>query len=276
MIRIVTDSSCDLPAGLADRHAITVVPLRIRFGKEEYVDGRDLTPEAFWHKLASSRHLPETSAPSAGAFRETFARLFEQGCTGVVAVTLSGQLSGTYQSAVIAAEGMGLPIRVLDSRTVSMGLGLQVLEAARAAESGSGLAGVVSAAVDAADGSRLIAALDTLDFLKRGGRIGGAQALVGSILDIKPLIAVEDGVVTSAGRARTWSKAKAALAKHARDRAGEIREIAVLHGDAEDVDSFSEMIAAAIGRPVPIVAHLGPVVGTHSGPGTLGVAYRMA
>lgn len=276
MIRIVTDSSCDLPADLVARYGITVVPLTIRFGREEYVDGEGLTPNAFWRKLASSKHLPETSAPSAGAFRDAFVRVLDEGATGVVTLTLSGQLSGTFQSAVIAAEGVGRGVKVIDSRTVSMGLGLQVLEAARAAEAGTGLDGVLAAAVDAADGSRLIAALDTLEYLKRGGRIGGAQALVGSILDIKPLIAVEDGVVTGAGRERTRSKAKLALAKHVTDRAGQIVDIAVLHSGAADVDGFTDMIGSGLGRPVSIVAQLGPVVGTHSGPGTIGVAYRVA
>ncbi|HEY5685493.1 MAG TPA: DegV family protein [Acidimicrobiia bacterium] len=276
MIRIVTDSSCDLPPALVDQYGLEVVPLTIRFGSDEYVDGRDLGPGDFWRKLRSSDQLPETAAPSAGSFLQAFQNLFEGGATGVVALTLSGQLSGTYQSAVIAAEQLGYPIKVLDSRTVSMGLGLPVLAAARAASAGGDLAAVVAAAVDAADGTHVLAALQTLEFLKRGGRIGGAQALVGSLLDIKPLIAVEDGVVNAAGRVRTRSKAKHALNAHVRDRADRIVEVAVLHGDAADVEPFVESIAGVLPGRTPIVSQLGPVVGTHSGPGTLGVAYRLA
>lgn len=276
MIRIVTDSSCDLPPALVDQYGLEVVPLTIRFGSDEYVDGRDLGPADFWRKLRSSDQLPETAAPSAGSFLQAFQNLFEGGATGVVALTLSGQLSGTYQSAVIAAEQLGYPIKVLDSRTVSMGLGLPVLAAARAASAGGDLAAVVAAAVDAADGTHVLAALQTLEFLKRGGRIGGAQALVGSLLDIKPLIAVEDGVVNAAGRVRTRSKAKHALNAHVRDRADRIVEVAVLHGDAADVEPFVESIAGVLPGRTPIVSQLGPVVGTHSGPGTLGVAYRLA
>ena len=276
MIRIVTDSSCDLPPALVDQYGLEVVPLTIRFGSDEYVDGRDLGPADFWKKLRSSDQLPETAAPSAGSFLQAFQNLFEGGATGVVALTLSGQLSGTYQSAVIAAEQLGYPIKVLDSRTVSMGLGLPVLAAARAASAGGDLAAVVAAAVDAADGTHVLAALQTLEFLKRGGRIGGAQALVGSLLDIKPLIAVEDGVVNAAGRVRTRSKAKHALNAHVRDRADRIVEVAVLHGDAADVEPFVESIAGVLPGRTPIVSQLGPVVGTHSGPGTLGVAYRLA
>ncbi len=276
MIRIVTDSSCDLPPALVDQYGLEVVPLTIRFGSDEYVDGRDLGPGDFWRKLRSSDQLPETAAPSAGSFLQAFQNLFEGGATGVVALTLSGQLSGTYQSAVIAAEQLGYPIKVLDSRTVSMGLGLPVLAAARAASAGGDLAAVVAAAVDAADGTHVLAALQTLEFLKRGGRIGGAQALVGSLLDIKPLIAVEDGVVNAAGRVRTRSKAKHALNAHVRYRADRIVEVAVLHGDAADVEPFVESIAGVLPGRTPIVSQLGPVVGTHSGPGTLGVAYRLA
>lgn len=276
MIRIVTDSSCDLPPALVGQYGLEVVPLTIRFGSDEYVDGRDLEPGDFWKKLRSSDQLPETAAPSAGSFLQAFQALFDAGATGIVALTLSGQLSGTYQSAVIAAEQLGYPIRVLDSRTVSMGLGLPVLAAARAASAGGDLAAVVEAAVDAADGTHVLAALQTLEFLKRGGRIGGAQALVGSLLDIKPLIAVEDGVVNAAGRVRTRSKAKHALSVHVRDRADRIVEVAVLHGDAADVEPFVESIADVLPGRTPIVAQLGPVVGTHSGPGTLGVAYRLA
>jgi DegV family protein with EDD domain len=157
-----------------------------------------------------------------------------------------------------------------------MGLGLQVLAAARTAAEGGDLAAVIAAAVDAADGAHLMAALDTLEFLKRGGRIGGAQALVGSILDIKPLIAVEDGVVNAAGRVRTRSKAKRALSDHVRERADRIVDLAVLHGDAADVEAFAQSIAGVVPGLTPIVSQLGPVVGTHSGPGALGVAYRLA
>ena len=275
MIRVVTDSSCDLPQALVDQYGLEVVPLTVRFGSDEYVDGRDLGPGEFWKKLRSSDQLPETAAPSAGSFLEAFRKLFDCGATGIVTLTLSGQLSGTYQSAVIAAEQLGHPIKVLDSRTVSMGLGLSVLAAARVASAGGDLAAVVAAAVEGADGTHVLAALQTLEFLKRGGRIGGAQALVGSLLDIKPLIAIEDGAVNAAGRVRTRSKAKHALTAHVRDRADRIAEVAVLHGDADDVESFVESIAGVLPGRTPIVAQLGPVVGTHSGPGTLGVAYRL-
>ena len=274
MIRIVTDSSCDLPPDLVEQHGISIVPLTIRFGTEEYVDWVGLSSDDFWRKLSSSDVLPETAAPSAGAFAEEFERLLAEGAEGIVTVCISGQLSATYQSAVIAAEKVGGPIKVLDSRSVSMGLGLPVLQAATTASRGASLDEVIGEAVGSVDSSRLVAALDTLEFLKRGGRIGGAQAFLGDLLAVKPLIAIEDGAVEAAGRVRTRSKAKVTLIGQVQKWADRIRQVAVLHTGTHDVTSFADAVAAVAGQD-PIVARLGPVVGTHSGPGTIGVSYLL-
>lgn len=277
MIRIVTDSSCDIPPDLVADHRIEVVPLTIRFGTEEFVDGVDLDPPAFWQRLAAAERLPETAAPSAGAFLDAYTRLADEGAPGVVAVCLSSALSATYQSAVIAAEQVGerLPVRVVDSRAVTMALGLQVLEAAQAAEAGADVDQVADAALQATARTNLYAALDTLEYLRRGGRIGGAQALLGSLLDVKPLITFSDGVVAAAGRVRTRRKAVAALTGRVAELAPRLRRLAILHGDAPDVETFAATVREAAGGLEPIVAQLGPVVGTHSGPGTLGVAYLL-
>ncbi len=271
MIRVVTDSSSDLPPELAKASGVEIVPLSIRFGEEEYTDRVDLSVDDFWSKLAGTQRLPETAAPSAGAFADRYARLFEDGATGIVAVTLSSTMSATYQAAVIAAESAAGPVKVVDSRTVSMALGLAVLAAARAATAGQDLEIVAAAAVDASAAAHLLAALDTLDFLKRGGRIGGAQAMLGSLLDIKPLITVEDGVVAAAGRVRTRSKAIDALVRSLEGNSPP--EVAMLHtGDGGEGllrSALEEHLAA--GDVIP--CRLGAVVGTHAGPGTLGVAF---
>ena len=276
MIRIVTDSSCDIPADLTDLHRIEVVPLTIRFGAEEFVDRVELDPPSFWRRLADFESLPETAAPSAGAFLDAYERLAQEGASGVVAICLSSALSATYQSAVIAAEQIAdrVPVRVVDSRAVTMALGLQVLAAADAAEAGAGLDEVAETALGAAASANLYAALDTLEYLRRGGRIGGAQALLGSLLDVKPLITFTDGVVAAAGRVRTRRKAIAALTSRVAELAPRLRRLAVLHGDAPDVEAFAAAVGEA-GSREPIVAQLGPVVGTHSGPGVLGVAYLL-
>lgn len=273
MIGVVTDSSSDLPDAVRDELDVRVVPLTIRFGGEPFVDGVDLDNAGFWRRLTSTSGLPETAAPSAGAFIDAFDGLAGDGVTGIVVVALSSRLSATHQSAVIAAEQVRerIPVRVVDSMSVSMGLGLAVMAAAEAARRGDDLDSVARAALEVASDVRVMAALDTLEFLRRGGRIGGAQALIGGMLDVKPLIAVEDGVVTAAGRVRTRSKARAHVVEHARHNR-DARRLAVLHGGVEDIDVVVADVRDAVGREV-LVAELGPVVGTHTGPGTVGIAH---
>lgn len=276
MIRIVTDSTADIPQELLDLHAITVVPLSVRFGDDEFVDREDLTHDAFWTLLAESEHLPETAAPSAGRFQDAFLDLAEQGASGVVAVCLSSRLSATYQSAVIAAEKVAdtIAVMVVDSFAVTMAAGFQVLEAARSAEAGDDLATVAGAASAAAPKTNLFAALDTLEFLRRGGRIGSAQALVGSLLNVKPLITFAEGVVASAGRVRTRGKALSAIVDHIAELPS-VAEIAVLHGQADDVEELRTRLSAFVPDDRLLVSELGPVVATHGGPGVIGVAYRL-
>ncbi len=276
MIRLVTDSSCDLPPDLVERHRIEIVPLTVRFGDVEFVDRVDLDPAGFWARLARAERLPETAAPSVGAFLDAYERLAAQGATGIVAVCLSSVLSSTYQSAVIAAEQWDgpVPVKVVDSRAVTMALGLVVVWAAEAAEAGASLEEVARGALDRASRVNLFAALDTLEYLHRGGRIGGAEALLGSLLDVKPLITFADGAVAAAGRVRTRRKAIAAICARVAELAPRLRSVAVLHGSADDVASFTAAVAEA-GGVQPWVAELGPVVGTHTGPGALGVAYLL-
>jgi DegV family protein with EDD domain len=274
VIRVVTDSSCDLPHEVAVTHRIAIVPLTIRFGDREYVDRIDLTQDEFWDRLRTSTDLPETSAPSAGDFRERFMSLAEEGADGIVAVCLSSSLSATYQAAVIAAEQTtAVPVTVVDSRNVSMALGFQVLEAARAAARGDNLEQVAAAALAARDRSSFVAALDTLEYLQRGGRIGSTQAFLGGLLNIKPLITVENGVVAAVGRVRTRTKALAALGERAARLGSGVEEIAILTGDSPDVEDFRQQLSTVF--PIHLIAGIGPIVGTHSGPGVLGIAYRL-
>ena len=275
VIRVVTDSSCDVPEELAATHQIEIVPLTIRFGDLEFTDGRDLGHTEFWDKLAESADLPETAAPSAGAFRVKYQELAESGATGVVVICLSGSLSGTSQAAAIAAEQTEeVPVRVIDSRNVSMAMGFQVLEAARAAARGDDLAGVEAAALQARDRTNFVVALDTLEFLQRGGRIGAAQAFFGGLLQVKPLITMEDGVVSPVGRVRTRSRAFATLVEKAATLGSNLAEVAVVTGGSPDTEVFRQRLSAVV--PAHLIAEIGPVVGTHSGPGVLGFAYRLA
>jgi DegV family protein with EDD domain len=277
MIRIVTDSSSDVPHELAGKHAVEVVPLTIRFGDEEFVDRRDLTTASFWERLVLADHLPETAAPSAGLFEDTYRSLISEDATGIVVITISSELSGTYQSAVIAAERTNgeIPIRVIDSRSVGMGLGLPVLEAATLAGQGASLDEVADYAARSTASTSVVAALDTLEYLKRGGRVGSTQAFFGGLLNIKPLITLTDGVVAPLGRVRTRSQAIGALEERAAAIGPAIKAAAVFHGAAGDIDLVVERIQQHLAVPV-IVSMLGPVVGTHTGPGTVGIAYLTA
>ncbi len=277
MIGVVTDSSCDLPDDLLEQAGVAVVPLTIRFGAEEMVDREDISPDDFWRRLPDADELPQTAAPSPGRFEAAYRRLAAAGAEGVVAVCISSALSGTFQSAQIAASAVAgeVPVRVVDSRLTSAALGLATLAAADAADAGGGLEEVEAAARRAAAGRGVLGALDTLEFLKRGGRIGGAQALLGDLLSVKPLITLEDGQVVPAGRVRTRRKALAALIDHVRGLAPQLDALVVVHGAAPDVDAFAAALTDVVPPERITVSTLGPVVGTHAGPGLIGVCHRL-
>ena len=271
MISIVTDSSCDLSDAVIDQHAVTVVPLSIRFGSEAFVDREELSVQAFWDRVADGGPVAETAAPSVGRFADAFSAAQAAGADGVVAITLSSAISGTHSAAVLAARDADIDVRVIDSRVVAGALGLAVLETAEHASSGSTLDAVEAAGRDACERANLFAALDTLDHLRRGGRIGAAAAFFGGLLDIKPLITFADGAVAAAGKVRTTSKARAAVLGHLAD-AGDLGRIAILTTGAETDPQFVEAVAAASALQ-PLHLRVGPVVGSHAGPGVLGVAY---
>ncbi|MEX2626802.1 MAG: DegV family protein [Ilumatobacteraceae bacterium] len=276
-VRIVTDSSCDLPVEVAAAHGVEVVPLSIRFGDDELIDRDELTTAEFWARCATSDELPETAAPAPGRFEAAYRRLLADGATGIVVVALSSELSATMQSAVVAARAMqaDVDVRVVDSRTVSLGVGTIAIACARAAADGADLDTVASLATDLASRTRVVGALDTLDNLKKGGRIGNARALLGTALSIKPIIEVLDGRVEQAGRQRTRAKALALLVERVREDAGRITDLAVLHADCSDVDQFVDALRPLYDGAI-VIGEIGPVIGTHAGRGTIGVAYHRA
>jgi DegV family protein with EDD domain len=273
-IRIVTDSACDLPQQVVDALGIEIVPLTIRIGTDEYVDRRDLTPAEFWVRCAASPTLPETAAPAPGEFEAAYRSLVADGATGIVVVSLSGALSATIQSAELAARSVAdeVPVRVFDSRNCTLGLGMIVADCARLARSGASLDEVVARATDLAGRTRVWGALDTLENLKKGGRIGGAKALVASALAIKPIIEVRDGKVEQGGKQRTRSKALAFLVDKLASY-GTVSNLAVMHADCSDVEQFVEMLRPHYAGDI-VVGEIGPVVGTHAGRGTIGIAFH--
>ena len=276
VVRVVTDSSCDLPPDVVADLGIEIVPLTIRFGDEEFVDRVDLTPAEFWARCATSPTLPETAAPAPGQFEAAYRSLAAQGATGVLVVTLSGALSATMQSAELAARTVGaegLDVRVVDTRSVSLGVGTIAIECARQAHAGTSLDDLEQLARDLAARTRVFGALDTLQNLKKGGRIGNARALLATALAIKPLIDVVDGVVEQGGKQRTRAKALAHLVDKVRSYEGRIDNLAVLHADCSDVDAFVDMLRPLYGGEI-VVGELGAVIGTHAGRGTIGVAFH--
>ena len=272
-VRIVTDSACDLPDAACSELGIEVVPLTIRFGEREFVDRKQLSTEAFWRELQSSSVLPETAAPSVGAFEETFRRLADDGADGIVCINLSAKLSATMQSAQVAAKALDglMPIAIVDSQSASMGIGNLVMYAARRAQDGASVEDIVREVEDRRDRQRVFATLDTLEYLRKGGRIGGAQALLGSMLSIKPVISVIDGAVEPAGRVRTRSKALRFLLDQIPD--GKVESISVLHAMAPELDEFIAQLEPKVPGAEVVIGTIGPVVGVHTGPRVIGIAY---
>jgi DegV family protein with EDD domain len=272
----VTDSACDLPQPLVDELDIGVVPLTIRIGSEEFVDGRDLTPSEFWARCAKSPAIPETAAPSAGAFEEAFRAAAAAGHDAVVSINLSGGLSATLQAAQIAAESVAdsIAVRVVDSRNVSIALGLIALGAARRAQAGKSLEDIAGGAEDEASRTKLFATFDTLDNLKKGGRIGGAQAFFGTMLSIKPVIELRNGVVEAESRQRTRSKSLRYLADKVRDH-GKVEHLAVIHAECPDLEEFLDLLAPLYPRDQIVVGDVGAVIGAHAGLRAMGVSFQV-
>lgn len=275
--RVVTDSACDLPEDLVTELGIGIVPLHVRFGDTELVDREELSAKEFWARCAGSPTLPETSAPAPGAFGRAFEQLAAEGAESIVCICLSSRLSATIQSATRAAHDLAgeIEVHVVDSASVTLGEGLTVVEAAVAASAGKSGVEVVAAATSAAERVQVFGAIDTLTNLRRGGRIGGAAALVGSVLAVKPVIEVRGGVVEQESKQRTRSRSLEYLAQKV-IAAGPLSRLAVFSADAPDLDGFLALLSDVSAAHPTLVGDIGPVIGTHCGPGAVGVAWLPA
>jgi DegV family protein with EDD domain len=277
-VRIVTDSACDLPQEVVDQFGIEIVPLTIRFGAEEFVDRFDLSAESFYEKMATADVLPETAAPAPGQFQEVFSRLADDGADAVICVNLSSELSATMASAQNAAKALDgrCDVRVVDSRSITGGQGTMVRKAAELAADGAGANEVVALIDDLAARTRLYGALDTLENLKKGGRIGGAQAALGSLLSIKPIIHIGPaGKVEEAGKQRTRKKALVWL----RDKLFEtekVENLTVCSGMAPDVDELLDLLSPRFSRSDINTFTIGATIGAHGGPRVIGLTWQDA
>ncbi len=271
-VRIVTDSTADLPRQLVDLYGITVVPLTVHFGPEEYKDYVELTPDDFFGKLGQSPHLPRTSQPSPADFKAAYEAAAKK-ADWILSIHISAALSGTCQSAVMARDMLpGLDIEILDTRSASLGVGLAVLAAARAAEAGADRAEILGAARRVIDRSHVFFAVDTLEYLEKNGRIGKAQALLGGLLKIKPVLTLDNGVVAPFEKVRGKPKVIPRLAEIAAERLGGARvRAAVVHGAApEEAEALKNALAAKLDVEDMLIGQIGAVIGCHTGPGVLG------
>lgn len=278
-VRILTDSTADIPSTVAESLGITVVPLTVSFGNESYLDGVELDNAGFFQKLQTNKTLPKTSQPPPGAFQEAFIRLIDEGADGIVAVLLASKLSGTYQSAVTARDTLPevyqkVPIELIDSYSVSVGIGYTAIQAAQEAKQGVALEAIQEHAVDRLARTRILFALDTLEYLSKGGRIGGASALVGNILSIKPILSFKEGLVVPIERPRTRAKAYTRIGQLVAE-AGALESATIVASDETVGQQLADVLVSIYSGEMPRYK-VGAVIGTYSGPAVAGVAFVTA
>ncbi len=275
-VAIVTDSTAYLPQELVEQYGITVVPNLVVWDGETYRDGVDMTPQQFYERMRNAKTLPTTSQAAAGTYVDAYRALLDQGYD-ILSIHLSKDLSGTIESARQAKQMLGdVPIRIVDSRSVGMGLGFVVLAAARAAAEGASLDDAAAVAEKAKDHVGVIFAVDTLEYLHRGGRIGGAQRLLGMMLNVKPILEIRNGRVEPVDKVRTRKKSLQRVLDLIEQRiAGRSPvRLATLHADAEDeARALLDEAARRFNAVEAYLTDVSPTVGVHVGPGTVGLAF---
>ena len=273
-IALITDSTCDIPADWILQYDISVVPLSIIFGSQAYLDGVELTAERFYERLPRDAFHPTTSQPTPGAFLEAFRQAAAKGAQEVLTITISSAMSGTLESAQRAAGEAPLPVHVMDSKFNSMGLGWQVIAAARAREAGGGLDAMLAAAARVQRSMVYYVSLDTIEYLSRGGRISEAARFLNSLLHIKPLIYVrpETGTVAPSVPARSRNHAIDGLYKEFFHHftPGQALHLTVLHNDAlEEAQALAERARREFSPAELFITIVSPVLGVHTGPRAL-------
>jgi len=271
-VAIVTDSTVDLTPGLAEELGVTIVPLQVIFGNEAYREGVDITTEEFYERLVKSRPLPTTSAPSVGDFQEVYERLLKE-VDSIVSIHIGAKLSGTVQAAQTARQSLAKPerIEIVDSQMISLAMGFVIMDAVEAARGGAKLAVVKAVAESALQRVQVRFMLDTLEYLRRGGRIGHARAYLGTLLSIKPILSLREGELYPEERVRTRARGLERMTQWA-VRQQNVKRVAVGHATTPDeAESIRERVEMAFPNVKVHLIRFGPVLGTHAGPGIVGV-----
>lgn len=277
MLKIVTDSASDLSLEVAKEFDITIVPLAVNINGKSYLDRYDLTPAEFYEMLAKEDVLPTTSQVTPQAFYEVFQKLVDEGHE-VLAITLSSELSGTFQSSLIA-KGMvkGGRVEVLDTKGASVGEALTVLEAAKMAKEGQNIDTVLAKTKDIADKMEHIFVVDSLDMLKKGGRVSATQAFFGGMLNVKPVLQLEEGKIVALDKVRGWKKALAKLISVMEERGQNLKEqvIGISHANYEEMaNDLAGQLKERFGVKEIFISEIGPVIGSHTGPGTIALFFQ--
>ncbi len=275
VVRIVTDSTSDLSAEVVKKLDITVVPLTVFFEEDAYLDGVELDNASFYEKLAASKNLPKTSQPAPGAFEEVFRRLIEEGAEGILSIHLSSKLSGTYQAACTGRDALsessrGVPIEIIDTLSISIGMNYAIQVSAEMANAGKGLLEIKARVEDIQSRSQILAVLDTLEYVRRGGRIGSASSMLGNMLSLKPIISLKDGEVIPVERPRTRTKAYARVAQLLSEM-GEIEHLSIAQSNSEVGQQLGDALKNVYPKAIPVY-NLSAALGTHTGPGTAAIA----
>jgi len=276
-VKIVTDSSVDLSPKLAEELGITVVPLYVRFGNEVYRDQIEISADEFYQRLQHDPVHPSTTQPTPQDFANAYEKVAPK-ADGVVSIHISAKLSGTCNSALQGKKmreevGPVCPIEVIDSETLTMGLGIITIAAAKVANAGGGVQEVVDEVKKMIPRMHLLFTLDTLKYLALGGRIGKAKALLGSVLNVKPILAIKDGEVVPAGQVRSRSKGIDRLVDFVQSAAN-IQDLAIIYNTTPDeAQTLAERIAPMFAKEKIMIARLGPLLGVHAGPGAVAIAF---
>ncbi len=274
-VKIVTDSTSDLPQNLIEEYDITVVPAYVQFGGKTYRDGVDISQDEVYHKMVNENIIVKTSQPPPADFITAYKKLLAE-TDEIISLLVTSKLSGIYNSAVQAKEmiGAGKRIEVVDSMAASMGLGLTTLSAARMAQAGDSMIEIMEEIKSSLSRTHLWGIFDTLKYLFLGGRIGKAKALLGGVLHVKPMLTMSNGELQPTGLARSRSKAMDKLFEHVKNSLN-IQDVAVVHSTTpDDAQSLKDRIGTILDKNNIIISRLGPALGVHGGPGTLIVALR--